>query len=110
MIARWPRYSNGVIVAIMKRIWIIVTVVVLIGVSVGGFLIYQNNQAVEAAKPKCDNPTVKGNISFRTGEKIYHNPGDKSYDKTLITPATGEKMFCSEQDARDAGWRHAQTN
>lgn len=64
----------------------------------------------DSQKPKCDNPKIKGNISLTTHEKIYHNPGDKSYDRTLITPVTGERMFCSEQDARDAGWRHAQTN
>lgn len=84
----------------------------IIGILVvgAGFLIYQNHLAVEAAKPKCDNPDIKGNISYRTGERIYHIPGDRDYSRTLITPVTGEQMFCTEQDAQNAGWRHAQTN
>jgi hypothetical protein len=51
----------------------------------------------------CD---IKGNISS-SGEKIYHVPGCASYDKTVISPEQGEEWFCSEADARDAGWRKA---
>lgn len=50
---------------------------------------------------------IKGNISSK-GEKIYHTPGCNSYDKTVISTSVGEKWFCTEQDARDAGWRKAQ--
>lgn len=47
---------------------------------------------------------IKGNISNK-GEKIYHVPGQQYYDKTVITPSKGERMFCTEQEAVDAGWR-----
>lgn len=84
----------------------------IIGIVVvgAGFLIYQNHLAVEAAKPKCDNPDIKGNISYKTGAKIYHLPGERLYDKTVIDTSSGERMFCTEQDAVDAGWRHTEEN
>ncbi|XAS78120.1 thermonuclease family protein [Dermatophilaceae bacterium Sec6.4] len=49
---------------------------------------------------------IKGNISSK-GEKIYHVPGGRSYDKTKITLSKGERWFCSESDAVAAGWRAA---
>lgn len=50
--------------------------------------------------------TIKGNISS-TKEKIYHMIGCGSYTKTVIDESTGEKWFCSEQEAISAGWRKA---
>lgn len=50
---------------------------------------------------------IKGNISFNTGEKIYHLPGVEFYDETVIEPEKGEKLFCSEQQAIKEGWRKA---
>jgi len=53
-----------------------------------------------------DSCVIKGNISS-SGEKIYHLPGCSSYNVTKIDEARGEKWFCSEQEALDAGWRKA---
>ena len=50
---------------------------------------------------------IKGNIS-RKGAKIYHVPGSRNYDSTVITESSGERMFCSEADAEKAGWRAPQ--
>lgn len=50
-------------------------------------------------------PVIKGNISQRTGERIYHVPGGEFYDATVIDEAAGERWFCTESDALDAGWR-----
>lgn len=50
---------------------------------------------------------VKGNISFRTGEKIYHVPGGEYYDETVISPEKGERWFCTEEEAVAAGWRRS---
>ena len=47
---------------------------------------------------------IKGNIS-RKGDKIYHLPGSRDYDRTVITTGSGERMFCSEDEAKAAGWR-----
>jgi hypothetical protein len=52
----------------------------------------------------CD---IKGNISIDTGERIYHVKGQEYYDETVIRYEHGERWFCSEQDARAAGWRRA---
>jgi hypothetical protein len=49
---------------------------------------------------------IKGNISDN-GERIYHLPGQRYYDKTLIHQNKGERWFCTEQEAVRAGWRKA---
>lgn len=47
---------------------------------------------------------IKGNIN-RDGERIYHLPGAPTYDDTVIRTEDGERWFCTEQEAIDAGWR-----
>lgn len=51
-----------------------------------------------------DQCRIKGNINAK-GERIYHTPGGEWYDRTRIDPAKGERWFCTEAEARDAGWR-----
>lgn len=51
---------------------------------------------------------IKGNISS-SDEKIYHIPGQDSYDETGITEARGERWFCAEQEAVGAGWRKSRS-
>jgi endonuclease YncB( thermonuclease family) len=46
---------------------------------------------------------IKGNIS--SSGKIYHIPASAWYKKTKINTAKGERWFCSEDDAKAAGWR-----
>jgi hypothetical protein len=48
---------------------------------------------------------IKGNVSYNTGERIYHVPGQKYYESTVINEAKGERWFCTEAQARKAGWR-----
>ena len=50
---------------------------------------------------------IKGNISRRNGSRIYHVPGGQYYDATRIDASAGERWFCSEAEARAAGWRKA---
>ena len=48
---------------------------------------------------------IKGNVS-REGERIYHTPwGDRFYERTRIDEEKGERWFCSEKEAADAGFR-----
>jgi micrococcal nuclease len=47
---------------------------------------------------------IKGNISS-SGEKIYHMPGQQYYDRTIIDTSKGERWFCTEAEAVNAGWR-----
>lgn len=63
------------------------------------------------AQPAADtkqsgNCAIKGNISSK-GERIYHIPGDRWYDRTVIDTAKGERWFCTEEEARAAGWRRS---
>ena len=50
------------------------------------------------------NCQIKGNINSK-GDRIYHVPGSRSYGATRINEANGERWFCSEAEAREAGWR-----
>lgn len=56
-------------------------------------------------EPPCE--IIKGNISTRTGEKIYHVPGGANYNQVKIDEAVGEAFFCSEEEAQEAGFRKA---
>ncbi|OUM96452.1 MAG: hypothetical protein A9Z00_13625 [Thermobacillus sp. ZCTH02-B1] len=47
----------------------------------------------------CPSPAIKGNINSR-GEKIYHVPGSRHYDRTIA-----EVWFCTEEEAEAAGFR-----
>jgi hypothetical protein len=51
-----------------------------------------------------DGCNIKGNVSTK-GERIYHVPGQKYYDDTVIQASHGEQWFCTEAEARAAGWR-----
>lgn len=65
--------------------------------------------AVRAASREAPAPVegcaIKGNISSRG--RIYHVPGSRSWADTRINPGAGERWFCSEAEARAAGWRKA---
>lgn len=64
---------------------------------------------VTATPPTTQQPSscdIKGNIAS-DGEKIYHISGCASYNVTKIDEARGERWFCTEQEALDAGWRKA---
>lgn len=56
----------------------------------------------EAAPQDC---AIKGNISNQG--RLYHLPGSRAYAATRISPASGERWFCTEAEARAAGWRRA---
>lgn len=56
----------------------------------------------ETAAPKgC---AIKGNITAR-GQLVYHMPWGKWYGRTKVEPGRGERWFCNEREALDAGWR-----
>ncbi|MFO1147848.1 MAG: thermonuclease family protein [Alsobacter sp.] len=50
---------------------------------------------------------IKGNVT-KAGERIYHLPGQHYYAATRMNKGLGERWFCSEDEARAAGWRKAQ--
>lgn len=59
--------------------------------------------AIQRDNRRCD---VKGNIS-KSGKRIYHVPGGRYYDRTRINTSRGERWFCTETEARAAGWRRS---
>ncbi len=97
---------------------LLLTVIVLFFVAGGLFVTAFADETVTAIVPtvasqivsKRPGPpecVIKGNISIETGEKIYHLPGMKDYDRTRINEEYGERWFCTEQEAIRAGWRRA---
>ncbi len=67
----------------------------------------ENTRPEKVAPPtKLSGCTIKGNISAG-GERVYHLPGTRDYDRTRINDRAGERMFCSEDEAKAAGWRAA---
>lgn len=62
--------------------------------------------AFEGGAVAQDGCNIKGNVSTK-GERIYHVPGQEYYDETVIQSSHGEQWFCSEAEARAAGWRKA---
>ena len=59
--------------------------------------------AKDNASPKC---LIKGNIGS-SGDRIYHLPDGRFYDQTGIDESKGERWFCTEAEARAAGWRRS---
>jgi endonuclease YncB( thermonuclease family) len=58
--------------------------------------------SANAPSPDC---TIKGNVN-RKGEHIYHLPGQLAYSKIDMSDSQ-KRWFCSEEEARAAGWRPA---
>lgn len=62
--------------------------------------------AVQPAVAQTGECVIKGNVNTK-GERIYHVPGQRYYNDTRIQPSHGERWFCSEEEARAAGWRRS---
>lgn len=56
------------------------------------------------ATPSC--LSVKANVS-KSGEKIYHVPGQANYNNVLIEESKGEAFYCTVEEAEAAGFRAA---
>jgi endonuclease YncB( thermonuclease family) len=61
----------------------------------------RDERALPARRAAC---RIKGNING-DGERIYHVPGSRTYDDTVIETSSGERWFCTEAEARSQGWR-----
>ncbi|MEA9557618.1 thermonuclease family protein [Xanthomonas nasturtii] len=62
--------------------------------------------SISTALPVANGCNIKGNLS-RNGKRIFHMPGQRDYERTSITPARGERMFCTPAEALKAGWQPA---
>src|SRR3990167_8398336 len=65
-----------------------------------------NVAGIENSQPQTQSESnscqIKGNISG-SGEKIYHVPGQRYYNNTVVNEFKGERWFCTEKEAQDAG-------
>ncbi|MDF0585115.1 thermonuclease family protein [Bradyrhizobium yuanmingense] len=57
----------------------------------------------EPPSPEC---LIKGTLE-RSGERIYHLPGQLGYEQIDMTKKRGERWLCSETEAEATGWRKA---
>lgn len=60
--------------------------------------------AVEALPPEPAGLCAVKGIVAADGERIYHLPGGAFYPHATVDPASGERWFCSEDEAQAAGW------
>lgn len=54
-----------------------------------------------------DYPSVKCNVSRKTGERIYHLPFDQQYDTILVEDERLERYVKTISEAENRGFRHA---
>lgn len=59
------------------------------------------------AQPPNDSCIIKGNISEKGYGTTYLLPGCANYDRVKIDTRKGERYFCSEEEAQEAGFRAA---
>lgn len=59
------------------------------------------------AEKRKEGCAIKGNIT-REGSKLYWVPGSRRYEQTVVTEASGERWFCTEEEAKAAGWEAPQ--
>ena len=55
--------------------------------------------------PEDPNCQIKGNIDKNSGDKIYHFPGCRQYEQTVVEKSLGEQWFCTEKEALKAGFK-----
>ncbi|PJC33492.1 hypothetical protein CO048_03090, partial [Candidatus Roizmanbacteria bacterium CG_4_9_14_0_2_um_filter_35_15] len=48
---------------------------------------------------------IKGNYRPADNTRIYHTPDCYNYDRITIKPGTSDRWFCSEEEAKKAGFR-----
>jgi endonuclease YncB( thermonuclease family) len=67
---------------------------------------WRRGKRLEPTASKPGDCRIKGNVSSK-GERIYHVPGGRFYEQTQIDTDKGERWFCSEAEAKAAGWRRS---
>ncbi len=58
----------------------------------------------EPEKPNC---IIKGNVGGNNQVKLYSVPGCTGYKQTLIEKDLGDQWFCTEAEAKKAGFKRA---
>ena len=67
---------------------------------------YRETRWQEAKRASPDGCPIKGSV--RGGRRLYLVPWARGYDQARVTPSRGERWFCSEAEAREAGFKSAE--
>jgi len=89
----------------MRRLIGIAGLLILIGLAVNKRTPVQELMTGTTARSP-EACRIKGNINLQ-GERIYHVPGGAWYQKTHVNIERGDRWFCTEEEARRAGWRRS---
>lgn len=65
---------------------------------------WRRGERLPAEQVDCN---VRG-VTDSQGARIYHVPTDPDYNDLAVDPAHGDESFCSDEEARQAGWRRPQ--
>ena len=68
--------------------------------------VYGKCESKTPRDPKC---VIKGNIDFPINKYTYHLPGCTQYETAIVQEDKGEGWFCTEAEARKAGYTKAKT-
>lgn len=63
----------------------------------------------ESKTPKDSRCVIKGNIDFPINKYTYHLPGCRQYETSVVQEDKGEQWFCTEAEAKKAGFTKAKT-
>lgn len=74
----------------------------------------ENKRGIHSSLCKIVSPTppsatcvIKGNIDKGTWDRLYHLPNCRHYNQIVLDTDMGERYFCSEKEAQEAGFRLA---
>ncbi|MFZ2202046.1 MAG: thermonuclease family protein [Microgenomates group bacterium] len=68
--------------------------------------VYGKCESTTPKDPKC---AIKGNIDFAINKYTYHLPGCTQYETAIVQEDRGEAWFCTETEAKKAGYIKAKT-
>jgi hypothetical protein len=64
---------------------------------------YRAQKWEEAKRAAPEGCPIKGNVTH--GRRVYVLPWAQGYERVKVSSSRGERWFCSENEARAAGWR-----
>lgn len=67
---------------------------------------FRDQKWEEAKRAAPDGCPIKGSV--RGGRRLYVVPWARGYDQLRVTKSRGERWFCSESEAQEAGFRSAE--
>lgn len=63
-----------------------------------------SSKCTQETNPNSKTCVIKGNIRDIGSEKMYHFPGCGQYNQTVVELYKGDKWFCTESEAKKAGF------